>query len=313
MDQYSQPQPSFYQSEVAFEKTKNVIFETSPIKLILALVLPGVISGIIKAAQPLIIDWIVGYTDTNYSKWYSILLILNAVLIFALTCIVTFSLCKNKKEGIMILGLNFFVGSVLKIFTDFIAIFQKENGFGVLTIITYAISLLSFVATVLLALYLTKHGEKHAITEPINGYFSTKIEYLIIAAVLITVLEYFLSALILSIFSSRGDWNLISSISKLASDVLILALMLIFCTKAFKNRKDSLLFFGMFSLSSVVMDIFSGFREFLINVVNMPATYVSWISFIAIAVLIAVRVLLLVLMTREKRADTVGTTEPQTE
>ena len=119
MDQYSQPQPSFYQSEVAFEKTKNVIFETSPIKLILALVLPGVISGIIKAAQPLIIDWIVGYTDTNYSKWYSILLILNAVLIFALTCIVTFSLCKNKKEGIMILGLNFFVGSVLKIFHNY--------------------------------------------------------------------------------------------------------------------------------------------------------------------------------------------------
>lgn len=313
MDQYSQPQPSFYQSEAAMEKPKNVIFETSPIKLILALVLPGLISGIIKAAQPLIINLIVDYTNTNYVKWYSILLILNAILVFALTCIVTFSLCKNKKEGIMILGLNFFVGSVLKIFTDFIAVFKKEDGFGVLTIITYAIFLLSFVAVVLLALYLTKHGEKCEVAEPTNGYFITKRTYPIIAAVLITVLEYFLSALILSIFSSRDDWNLISSISSFASDVLILVFMLIFCAKALKSRKEGLLFFGVFSLSSVVMDIFAGFREFLINVINMPLTYVVWISFVSILILLAVRVLLLVLMTREKQTDAVGTTEPQTE
>lgn len=305
MDQYSQPQPSFYQSEVAMKKPRNVIFETSPIKLILAIVLPGVISGIIKAVQPLIIDWIVDYTDTNYVKWYSVLLILNAVLIFALTCIVTFSLCKNKKEGIMILGLNFFVGSVLKIFTDFIAIFQKEDGFGVLTIITYAIFLLSLVATVLLTLYLTKHGEKHAIAEPINGYFSTNRKYLIVAAVSITALNYLIPMFL-------RDF-LLTSVLNFASDLLFLALMLIFCSKAFKNRKDSLLFFGVFSLSSVVMDIFKGIREFLINVVNMPVTYVYWISFIAIAVLIAVRVLLLVLMTREKKVDAVGTTEPQAE
>lgn len=300
MDQYSQPQLSFYQSEAAMEKPKNVIFETSPIKLILALVLPGLISAVFTGVVPALVSSI-----NTSDKAYAVYSLLKPIVTFAVTIFLTFLLCKNKKEGIMALGLNFFVSSAVALLPSLAGIFQEENGFGIAAIVAFASSAISFIVTIVLALYLTRNGEKHAIAEPANGYFSTNRKYLIIAAVSITALRY-LASWLFSLF-------LLTSISNFAVNLLIFVLLLVFCCVGLKSRKESLLFFGVFSLSSVVMDIFTGFREFLINVVNMPVTYVYWISFIAIIVLIAVRVLLLVLMTREKKADAVRTAEPQAE
>ena len=300
MDQYSQPQPSFYQSEVAMEKPRNVIFETSPIKLILAIVLPGVISAVFTSVVPALVSRI-----STSNKAFAVYSLLEPIVIFAVTILLTFLLCKNKKEGIMALGLSFFVDSAVALLPSFAGIFQEENSFGIATIVAFASSAINFVITIVLALYLTKNGEKHAIAEPANGYFSTNRKYLIIAAVLITVLNYLVPMLLSNFF--------LTSVLNFASNLLLLVLLVVFCRVGIKSRKESLLFFGVFSLSSFVTDLYEGSVSFCANVLNIPMANIIIVAIIATLILLAVRVLLLVLMTREKKVDAVGTTEPQAE
>ena len=301
MDQYSQPQPSFYQSEVAMEKPRNVIFETSPIKLILAIVLPGVISAVFTSVVPALVSRI-----STSNKAFAVYSLLEPIVIFAVTILLTFLLCKNKKEGIMALGLSFFVDSAVALLPSFAGIFQEENSFGIATtIVAFASSAINFVITIVLALYLTKNGENHAIAEPANGYFSTNRKYLIIAAVLITVLNYLVPMLLSNFF--------LTSVLNFASNLLLLVLLVVFCRVGIKSRKESLLFFGVFSLSSFVTDLYEGSVSFCANVLNIPMANIIIVAIIATLILLAVRVLLLVLMTREKKVDAVGTTEPQAE
>ena len=300
MDQYSQPQPSFYQSEVAMEKPRNVIFETSPIKLILAIVLPGVISAVFTSVVPALVSHI-----STSNKAFAVYSLLEPIVIFAVTILLTFLLCKNKKEGIMALGLSFFVDSAVALLPSFAGIFQEENSFGIATIVAFASSAINFVITIVLALYLTKNGEKHAIAEPANGYFSTNRKYLIIAAVLITAVNYLVPMLLSNFF--------LTSVLNFASNLLLLVLLVVFCRVGIKSRKESLLFFGVFSLSSFVTDLYEGSVSFCANVLNIPMANIIIVAIIATLILLAVRVLLLVLMTREKKVDAVGTTEPQAE
>lgn len=300
MDQYSQPQPSFYKGEVAMEKPRNVIFETSPIKLILAIVLPGVISAVFTSVVPALVSRI-----STSNKAFAVYSLLEPIVIFAVTILLTFLLCKNKKEGIMALGLSFFVDSAVALLPSFAGIFQEENSFGIATIVAFASSAINFVITIVLALYLTKNGEKHAIAEPANGYFSTNRKHLIIAAVLITVLNYLVPMLLSNFF--------LTSVLNFASNLLLLVLLVVFCRVGIKSRKESLLFFGVFSLSSFVTDLYEGSVSFCANVLNIPMANIIIVAIIATLILLAVRVLLLVLMTREKKVDAVGTTEPQAE
>ena len=300
MDQYSQPQPSFYQSEVAMEKPRNVIFETSPIKLILAIVLPGVISAVFTSVVPALVSRI-----STSNKAFAVYSLLEPIVIFAVTILLTFLLCKNKKEGIMALGLSFFVDSAVALLPSFAGIFQEENSFGIATIVAFASSAINFVITIVLALYLTKNGEKHAIAEPANGYFSTNRKYLIIAAVLITAVNYLVPMLLSNFF--------LTSVLNFASNLLLLVLLVVFCRVGIKSRKESLLFLGVFSLSSFVTDLYEGSVSFCANVLNIPMANIIIVAIIATLILLAVRVLLLVLMTREKKVDAVGTTEPQAE
>ena len=300
MDQYSQPQPSFYQSEVAMEKPRNVIFVTSPIKLILAIVLPGVISAVFTSVVPALVSRI-----STSNKAFAVYSLLEPIVIFAVTILLTFLLCKNKKEGIMALGLSFFVDSAVALLPSFAGIFQEENSFGIATIVAFASSAINFVITIVLALYLTKNGEKHAIAEPANGYFSTNRKYLIIAAVLITAVNYLVPMLLSNFF--------LTSVLNFASNLLLLVLLVVFCRVGIKSRKESLLFLGVFSLSSFVTDLYEGSVSFCANVLNIPMANIIIVAIIATLILLAVRVLLLVLMTREKKVDAVGTTEPQAE
>lgn len=300
MDQYSQPQPSFYQSEVAFEKTKSAIFETSPIKLILAIVLPGLISAAFTGVVPALVSRI-----STSNKVYAVYSLLEPIVIFAVTILLTFSLCKNKKEGIMALGLSFFVDSAVALLPSLAGIFQKENGFGIATVVAFASSAINLVITIVLALYLTKNGEKHAIAEPANGYFSTNRKYLIIAAVSITALNYLVSMFLSNFF--------LTSVLTFVNNLLFFVLLVVFCRLGLKNRKESLLFFGVFSLSSFVTDLYEGAVSFCVDVFNIPMMNIIIVSIIATLILIVVRVLLLVLMTQEKKVDAVGTAEPQDE
>ena len=300
MDQYSQPQPSFYQNEPFQEKPKSAIFETSPIKLILALVLPGLISAAFTGVVPALVSRI-----STSNKAYAVYSLLEPIVIFAVTILLTFSLCKNKKEGIMALGLSFFVDSAVALLPSLAGIFQEENGFGIATVVAFASSAINFVITIVLALYLTRNGEKREVAEPANGYFSTNRKYLIIAAVSITVLKYLVSMLLQNF--------LLTSVLTFVSNLLLLVLLVVFCRVGLKSLKDSLLFLGVFSLSSFVTDLYEGSVSFCANVLNIPMANIIIVAIIAALILIAVRVLLLVLMTREKKADAVRTAEPQAE
>ena len=89
----------------------------------------------------------------------------------------------------MLIGLNYIIGYVFEIPNTAVDVFKAIKGNDVnhwfFTVSKYLIPVLAFIAFVLLASYLTKHGEKREMPEPENGYFLTPGKNLLLAAVTI--------------------------------------------------------------------------------------------------------------------------------
>lgn len=325
MNQYPPPQVPINQEPVSVLKKKSAVFETSLIRLVLAMLIPGIISGVLKALLPLLYSNELSHTLTEFLCYIPIPLV-TAVLSF----IFAFSLCKNKKDGVMLIGLNYIIGCVFEIPNTALDIFKAIKGDNInywfFTASKYLIPVLAFIAFVLLASYLTKHGEKHEMPEPENGYFLTPGKNLLLAAVtipaicnIIQYIAYFvfgdrLRERIYSAFGNQADYfasaysdqatqTIFSGSISIVLSVLLVALLLIFCFVRLKYRSEILLFLGAFGIGGLVRGVVSGIIQFifyLLGIIIDKYTVLNIIQFVLSIVINAVFVLLLM---REKNPE----------
>lgn len=321
MNQYPPPEVPINQEPVSVLKKKSAVFETSLIRLVLAMLIPGIISGVLKALLPLLYSNELSSTLINFLRYIPIPLV-TAVLNF----LFVFSLCKNKKDGVMLIGLNYIIGYVFEIPNTAVDVFKAIKGNDVnhwfFTVSKYLIPVLAFIAFVLLASYLTKHGEKREMPEPENGYFLTPKKNLLLAAVtipaicqIIQYIAYFvvedrLTKIIFNTFGPQNDYfsdaqsvvalhTIFSGSISIVLSVLLVALLLIFCFVRLKYRSEILLFLGAFGIGGLVTGVVSGICSFL----TYMSSFRNAIYIINSVAVVGIDVLFVWLLMREKNPE----------
>lgn len=298
MDQYSQA--PIYQSEIAEQPKRRAIFETRPLKLFLAIFIPGLISGLVASLFPVISNLVV---PDHMAIVFRIYKMAKSVFDCAVTFLFVFKLCKTKKEGLMLLGLNYFVNLIFSVVTGSVSFFQIEERTILSYVISVVVSVLEFVLFVSLIYFLTKNGEKREVLIPRNnGYFGVKKPVLITATILLTVVFSFFSMLVYELIPQSGESDFALLISNFSEKVLYLIFMLIFCGVFLKSRSEKLLFLGVFGVTEYIKEFCSGFVNFLVSSLCVSISLVTPIYIIVKVVIVcAVRVLLLMLLTRERK------------
>lgn len=321
MNQYPPPQAPINQEPVSVLKKKSAVFETSLARLVLAMLIPGIISGVLRELLPLLYSNELSSTLINFLRYIPIPLV-TAVLNF----IFVFSLCKNKKDGVMLIGLNYIIGYVFEIPNTAVDVFKAIKGNDVnhwfFTVSKYLIPVLAFIAFVLLASYLTKHGEKREMPAPENGYFLTPGKNLLLAALtipaicqIIQYIAYFvvedrLTKIIFNTFGPQNDYfsdaqsvvnltTIFSGSISIVLSVLLVALLLIFCFVRLKYRSEILLFLGAFGIGGLVTGVVSGICSFL----TYMSSFRNAIYIINSVAVVGIDVLFVLLLMRERNPE----------
>lgn len=318
MNQYPPPQAPINPEPVSVLKKKSAVFETSLSRLILAMLIPGIISGVLKELLPLLYSNELGSTLIDFLRFIPIPLV-TAVLNF----IFAFTLCKNKKDGIMLIGLNYIIGYVFEIPNTAVDVFKAIKGNDVnhwfFTVSKYLIPVLAFIAFVLLASYLTKHGEKREMPEPENGYFLTPGKNLLLAAVTIPAIcqviqyaAYFLAGdrlrqIVHSAFGNQDDYYYSSQATQtiflgsvsIVLSIVFVALLFIFCFVRLKYRSEILLFLGAFGIGGLVTGVVSGICSFF----TYMSAFANAIYIINSVAVVGIDVLFVWLLMREKNPE----------
>lgn len=315
MNQYQQPCPQDYSQNnyqpaaPAAPTRKNGVFETSLPLLLLAQIVVAIVTAAVNVIGPLIASKI--YQSTMSEKGFIANQFISPFIISVATLLCAFLICRSKKDAVMLLGLGFFVDSVFTVLTSVFNFFKNYVHSSVATIVTIALSALSFAVLIALTVCLSTGGKDLKRPLPESGYFSASRASLIVVAVVVTALCELLPWLVFELLSMSSisipadNSYLYSAVGTIVQNVLFLAIILVFCFVKLRNIEESLLFFGLFQITISVTSVFSRVSSAAPLLGVMSAEKVAYIAAaITIVVSIALKVVLILLMTKKKAPQT---------